>query len=138
MVEFVIVAPFLLLLMLLIGEFGRLLFQYNTISKSVREGARYLAGHAPGTLNVMILTDKLRTETTNMVVYGNPNGGTDALVSGLAPGHISVDVVDSINVSVTASFPYSPATMQALPGFGYGQGVPLGITLRASTTMRIL
>lgn len=138
MVEFVVVAPFLLLLMLIIGEFGRLLFQYNTLSKSVREGARYLAGHAPGTLNVMILTEKLQTETTNMVVFGDPNGGIDALIPGLAPSNINVEVVDSINVRVTASYQYSPATLQTLPGFGYGAATPLGITLQASTTMRIL
>jgi Flp pilus assembly protein TadG len=137
-VEFALVAPFLLLLMLGMGEFGRMLYQYNTLSKSVREGARYLAGRAPSVLNVMVMTDKLRTETTNMVVYGDPNGGGDPLVSGLTAGDVGIEVIDSINLRVTATYQYSPATLQALPGFSYGQDIPLGLTLRASTTMRIL
>ena len=39
-VEFIIVAPFLMLLMLGISEFGHALYQYNTLTKSVRDGAR--------------------------------------------------------------------------------------------------
>jgi len=41
MVEFAIVLPVLLLLILGILEFGILIFNYNTISNAAREGARY-------------------------------------------------------------------------------------------------
>ena len=65
MVEFVIVAPLLMLLMLTVGEFGRVFFQYNTLTKAVREGARYAAGQAPSTLNVFILTQDLQDRIEN-------------------------------------------------------------------------
>ena len=51
MVEFALVLPILLLVMLGIIEFGRLLFTYSMISAASREGARYAAaaGRVPST-----------------------------------------------------------------------------------------
>lgn len=138
MVEFAIVAPLLLLLLLGIGELGRAFFQYNTLTKSVREGARHLAGQAGGALGVVVLTDQLRKETMSMVAYGFPTGRGEPLISGLSPQDVSIEVLDSVNVRVIANYQYSPAVVEVLPGFGYGQGVPLTFTLTASTTMRIL
>jgi Flp pilus assembly protein TadG len=138
MVEFAVVAPLLLLLLLLIGELGRAFFQYNTLAKSVRDGARYLAGRAPGTLNVMVLTEGIRNDTVNMVVYGMPSGGNEALLPGLTAADISIDVIDSNILRVVADYQFSPAVVQALPGFGYGEDTPLTFTLTASTTMRML
>ena len=40
-VELAIVAPILLLILLGVAEMGRALFQYNTLSKAVRDSARY-------------------------------------------------------------------------------------------------
>ena len=46
MVEMVIVSPLLLLLIFGVAEMGRAFYQYNTLTKSVRDGARYLSGEA--------------------------------------------------------------------------------------------
>ena len=48
-VEFALILPFLLLLTFITTEFGRAIYQYNTLTKSVRDAARYLSIQMPGT-----------------------------------------------------------------------------------------
>ena len=48
-VEFALTLPLLLLLTMITTEFGRAIYQYNTIVKSVRGAARYLALQTPST-----------------------------------------------------------------------------------------
>ncbi|HET7456669.1 MAG TPA: TadE/TadG family type IV pilus assembly protein [Gemmatimonadaceae bacterium] len=47
MVEFAIVLPVLVVLVLAIIDFGRLLFLYNNLANAVREGARFAAVQQP-------------------------------------------------------------------------------------------
>jgi len=75
LVEFALILPFLLLLSLITVEFGRAIWQYNTLTKSVRDAARYLSLQTPGTK---------MAQAKNLVVYGNL-AGTGAP---LARGHI--------------------------------------------------
>ncbi len=46
MVEFAITLPLLLLLLLAIGEFGRMFYHYNNLLQANRDAVRYLAGEA--------------------------------------------------------------------------------------------
>jgi Flp pilus assembly protein TadG len=58
-VEFAITLPVLLLLMLGTAELGRMLSQYDTLTKSVRDGCRYVASQTSivgGTTNVVSIT----------------------------------------------------------------------------------
>lgn len=66
-VEFALVLPLLLILTFITTEFGRALYQYNTITKSVRDAARYLSTQTPGSATAISNARKL-------VVYGNPAG----------------------------------------------------------------
>ena len=43
LVEFALVLPLLLILTFITTEFGRALYQYNTIAKSLRDASRYLS-----------------------------------------------------------------------------------------------
>ena len=61
-VEFALILPFLLLLTFIATEFGRAIWQYNTLTKSVRDAARYLSIQTPGTQIA---------EARNLMVYGN-------------------------------------------------------------------
>ena len=74
-VEFALILPLLLLLTFITTEFGRAIYQYNTITKSVRDAARYLSVQTPGT-NV--------SAAQNLVVYGNVAGTGTPLALGLA------------------------------------------------------
>lgn len=60
-VEFALVLPMLLVLTFITTEFGRAMYQYNTIAKSVRDAARYLSIQLPNT--------KIN-EARNLIVYG--------------------------------------------------------------------
>lgn len=73
-VEFALILPLLLLLTFITTEFGRAIYQYNIISKSVRDAVRYLSVQTPGTHTV---------ETKNLVVYGNTAGTGTPLALGL-------------------------------------------------------
>ena len=74
-VEFALILPFLLLLTFITTEFGRAIWEYNTLAKSVRDGSRYLSTQPPGT--------KI-TEARNLMVYGNLAGTGTPLALGLS------------------------------------------------------
>jgi Flp pilus assembly protein TadG len=79
-VEFALVLPLLLVMTFITTEFGRAVYQYNTLAKSVRDAARYLSIQTP---NSHI------TEARNLVVYGNTAGTGDPLVLGLTTSHVA-------------------------------------------------
>lgn len=135
MVEFAIVAPLLIFLILAVAEFGHALNQYNTLTKAVRNGARYLAGEALyGNLNVVYLPAELIQATQQRVVQGTA-------LPGLTTGQVGVTRVDDQHVGVSVTYPYTPllGAGARLPTFGLGGGdIPLGFTFRASVVMRAL
>lgn len=101
MVEFALVLPMLFIMILITAELGRAYYQYNTLTKSVREAARYLSVRAPG-----VDVDKAR----NIVVYGNPDGVGDPVAVGLSLSNVplptwgtagSYPTLDTVTVSVT-------------------------------------
>ncbi len=56
-IEFAICAPLLFFLMFATAELGRAIFQYNTLVKAVRDGARYVVNNASvGTTRVVNIT----------------------------------------------------------------------------------
>ena len=79
-VEFALILPLLLLLTMITTEFGRAIYQYNTIVKSLRQATRYLSLQTPNT--------KI-TEAQNLVVFGNIAGTGPALVPGLTVAQVS-------------------------------------------------
>jgi Flp pilus assembly protein TadG len=100
-VEFALVLPLLLLLTMTTTEFGRAIYQYNTIVKSLRDATRYLSMQTPNT--------KL-TEAKNLVVFGNIAGTGPALVPGLTVAKVSIPpwqqigstpVINTVKVTVT-------------------------------------
>ena len=66
MIEFAIVFPVLLLMFAGVTELGRLFYQYTTLAKATRAGARYLSTQQ----NVGTST----TAAKNIVICGNAGG----------------------------------------------------------------
>ena len=100
-VELALVLPLLLLLTMTTTEFGRAIYQYNTIVKSLRDATRYLSMQTPNT--------KL-AEAKNLVVFGNIAGSGQALVPGLTVAKVSIPpwqqigsnpVINTVKVTVT-------------------------------------
>lgn len=91
-IEFAILVPLMMLMVFGITEFGRAFYQYNTLTKSVRDGVRYLSTQAPGTGHSIAVC---------LAVYGNQSCTGNALVPGLTEA--MVNVCDAYNCPATHS-----------------------------------
>ncbi len=137
LVEFVIVLPLLLILLMATAEFGRMFYHYNTLTKTVRDGGRYLAEQAtPDTTGLINISDEVADTARNLVVYGQPGAG-QPLLEGLATADVSVVQVDTAHVQLSAAYQYRPI-FEMLPMFGFGSDIGTGRTFQASVTMRAL
>lgn len=139
MVEFAIALPLLLLLMLATAEFGRMLSQYDTLTKAVRDGVRYAASAAVvGSTGVVYITPAVQAAVANLVATGNVNGSATPLLPGLTATDVTVTDAGNGYVSVSATYAYQPMLGATLPTFGLGGPIPLAISLDAASVMRAL
>lgn len=69
-----------------ITEFGRVMYQYNTIAKAARDAARLLSTQAPTDPDYQTLVN----EATCTAVYGNPGCTGVPLLPNLAASMISI------------------------------------------------
>jgi Tfp pilus assembly protein PilV len=140
MVELAIALPLLLLLLLAIGEVGRLLFQYNSLLQASRDASRFVAGQAWNrTLGRIELNAELQEQARALAVYGVPvaQGGSAPLVPGLSPSQVTVSALGTDHVQVSISYPFQPLFGGGIPNFGAG-GVSLSFPLVATSVMRAL
>ncbi len=116
LVEFALILPFLLMLSIITFEFGRAVWQYNTLTKSVRDAARYLSIQTPGT--------KI-AQARNLMVYGNLAGSGAPLALGLTPSHVpdptwqtagAAPVINTVTVRISG-YTFNPmfSTVFGLP-----------------------
>lgn len=139
MVEFAITLPLLLILMLGTAELGRLISQYDTLTKAVRDGARYAASTAAmGSTGIVYVTPQIQAAVANLVATGNVNGTGTALLPGLAATNVIVSDAGNGFVSVSATYTYEPMLGATLPTFGLGNPISLAFTLDAAAIMRAL
>ena len=128
-VEFAIVLPLILLMALAITELGRGLYQYNTLSKAVHDGARYLSDRAVNNLGVVDITDYKAAQTRSLVMCGTLAGGCegDELLKNFSSrGSVTVtpetiimtdgETADFIKVSATYTF---DPLFEGLSALGY-------------------
>ncbi|MGH8510623.1 MAG: TadE/TadG family type IV pilus assembly protein [Gammaproteobacteria bacterium] len=137
-IEFAIVAPVLLLLMLATAELGRAFYTYNTLTKLVRDGARYVSTVANEGGGIDLTSQKIG-DTKNLVVYGMTAGGSQPLLPGLTIGDVTVSEADAEHVQVNAVYPYLPLFAGGIPTYGFGSGnISVSFNMSASVTMRAL
>jgi Flp pilus assembly protein TadG len=142
MVEFAITAPVLLMLLFGTVVFSEWLIQYSTLSDSVRDAARYVAGSASAGAGGGLVTggtwSTLASQGQNLAVYGNIGGTGTALLPGLAVGQITVtENTATNNITVSAAHPYQSLFGASMPTF-FGGTIGTNFTLSISTTMRAL
>lgn len=137
MVELTIVLPVVLLLMLAAAEFGRAFWQYNTLTSVVRDAARHASASGLfGSTGVVILTDSLRTEVQNLVVYGNTAGTGSPVLNGLSAAGVALESPGEGDILVRASYSYDPI-FDFLPDFSGGGLAPF-FTFEAAVRMRAI
>lgn len=115
LVEFAIVLPLLLMLLIGIAELGRALYQLNGLTKAAVSGARYLArqhgavsfDEASGNCGQDAAWDA--TAASNVVIYGNDAGTGEALYPGItatfgleSSGVIDIDGAQTAGCVITA------------------------------------
>jgi Flp pilus assembly protein TadG len=140
LVEFVLVAPIMLLMMLAVAELGRALYQYNTLTKAVYAGARYYAANVltvdvtnPAALEV------INANTRNLVKFGNINGTGDLLLDP-APT-VTPTYIPNFGVTVSADYTFTFIPGDPLSGIMIllgGAGVPTPFVLTSTVTLRAI
>ena len=136
-IEFTMVLPFLLLLIFATAEFGRLMFQYNTLNKTVRDASRYLTANAkPGSNDAINITDTLSSEVKSLICYGQSVSSTTLL-----PNLNNDDISFTINgdfITITVVYDWQPIFSDTFTTFGLGSDIDLSFPLVSTYTMRAL
>jgi Flp pilus assembly protein TadG len=118
--EFTLAATFLVPLMIGTFQFGYSFYVYNRLIAVVQGGAKYASLRdydSPSTPSA-----GFTSAVQNMVVYGNPSGGTSPLVPGLTTDKVVVTAVlagsvpDTVKVSIQNFSIYAVVTTIALDG----------------------
>lgn len=139
-VEFALVLPLLLILTFITTEYGRALYQYNTLAKSVRDAARYMSVQSPSDTTSY-------AAARNLVVYGNPAGSGTPLVHGITTSmvpnpvwelHGTDPVIRTVTVQIGYGTDGSTTRYKFIPMISDAFGLSLGsITFGPiSATMR--
>ena len=94
LVEFAILTPILVLLAIGIAELGRVLYQQNSLTKSVTAGARYLARSYDildqESCAATSMWSAFEARAKNLVVYGTFAAGDEPLVPNLAVENVAI------------------------------------------------
>ena len=136
-IEATIILPLLIFMMLAVAEIGRAISQYNTLSKSVRDAARYMAdtrteaNGAPMTADF----DARKTAACNLVMYGRPAASGAKLLPGLTCAAGNITVVGTNEVQVTVPYTFQAAV--PIPTFGFAGDVNI-TEFQATASMRFL
>jgi Flp pilus assembly protein TadG len=134
-----LVTPILLAMMLATAEVTRAFVDHNTLTKAVRNGARYVAANAyQGTTGVIAVGATLTAETRNLVVYGNTAGTGAPVLPGLTAADITVTDIGANNIRVSAAHTISGILGPVLRSFSGGPDISMVHNLEATVTMRAL
>ncbi|PSW05150.1 hypothetical protein C9I89_10185 [Photobacterium lipolyticum] len=136
MVEFTIILPILLFLLLSILELGRAFYQYTELEKLSRDSTRYLINTIARGSGTYELTQNDINNAKNLAVYGNINGGGDTRLPLLKTEQVSV-TLNGNHVQVEIVYPFHPVLGQ-LPNFFSADDISLNFDMTSSYTMRML
>jgi len=137
-IEFAFILPVLLILGFAVIDFGRLLFQYDTLTKSTRDATRYLAAvvRPPATaFSTDASYQSAVNNARNLALCGTIAAcGSNALVSGLSATNITVDYpANEGNINYVRIFVSNYSTSYlttALGGLGTKDLGTISVTMR--------
>lgn len=137
LLELAIVLPIMLLLFAAVAEFGRYFYEYTTVAKSARLGARYLASKS-----VTSTTADWKTNAKNMVVYGNTAGTGTPILSDLTTANVDVQYIGG-TTGIPDMVKVSIINYKHQPVFDLGKmlnntSLSLNVDVKPSVTMRFL
>ena len=136
LLELAIVLPILLLLFGAVAEFGRYFYEYTTVAKAARVGARYLASKS------VVSGTNYQAIAKNIVVYGNAAGTGSPVLPGLTTANVNVQYVggtagvpDLVKVSIV-NYKHQPVI--DLGKLLKNTSVSTNVDVKPSVTMRFL
>lgn len=121
-IEFAIVVPVMLFLMMATAEFGRVFYHYNTLTKAVQTGARYASKPLLSTSELTNIDAAFKQKIQNFVVYGNENGGGAAVLNGFAASNTNVSISSNVadkTITIEAQYNYNFSVLGDLPFIGF-------------------
>ncbi|AUI86826.1 pilus assembly protein TadE [Vibrio azureus] len=110
--EFIIVLPVLLMLVVLVIDVCRVFIEYTTLNKALHGGVRYAVMDTYGTLTLDTIADE--TKIKNFVMYGHPTASITPIIDTITAEDISITPPTDSNkaVVVSATYQYSPIFAQ--------------------------
>lgn len=141
LVEIAIVIPALLMLFAAVAEFGRYFYEYSTLAKAERVGARFMA-----TKSIDSVSTDWVTATKKLVVYGNTAGTGTPVLPGLSISNVDVKFAggtynagDGVPTTVTISIiNYKHTSLFDLGKITKIPNLSLNVDVKPSVTMRYL
>src|SRR5882757_6573578 len=134
LVELAIVLPVFLLLFAAIAEFSCYFYEYTTLAKATRVGARYLA-----TAAVKSAED---TNAKNIIVFGNAAGTGTPILTGLATSNVKISRTGGTStVPLTVSVQIIGFKHQPILDLGKLMKIPtlsMNVDVKPTVTMRYL
>jgi len=137
LLELAIVMPIMLLLFAAVAEFGRYFYEYTTLAKGTRVGARYLVSKS-----VTSTTTDWKANAKKLVVYGNTAGTGTPILTGLSVDNVDVEyaggttgIPDVVTVSIIN---YPHASVFDLGKMLNNTSLSLNVDVKPSVTMRYL
>jgi Flp pilus assembly protein TadG len=112
LIEFTIMAPLLLSLVLGISEFGRFLYQYQMVLEGLRDASRYLAR-----LDANDATNQ--DNAANLATTGTIDGTGDLRVDGWEADDVDFSVTDVDNTAGTYRGPAEIEVIEVTTTFDY-------------------
>jgi Flp pilus assembly protein TadG len=134
LVELAIVIPIFVLLFAATAEFGRYFYEYTTLAKASRAGARYLA-----TSSVKPAED---TTAKNIIVFGNSAGTGSPILAGMTTANVKITRQGGVPIlpeTVTVQI----SNFKHQPIFDLGKltkitALSMNVDVKPSVTMRYL
>jgi Flp pilus assembly protein TadG len=135
LLELAIVLPILLVLFGAVAEFGRYFYEYTTVAKGARLGARYLISRS--------VTDPQNVSNAkNLVAYGNTAGTGTPILPGLSATNVDVQylggtagVPETVKVSIIN---YQHKSVVDLGKLLNKPSLSLEVNVKPSVTMHFL
>jgi Flp pilus assembly protein TadG len=136
LVELAIVLPILLLLFGAVAEFGRYFYEYTTVAKGARLGARYLASKS------VTSSTNYEVVAKNLVVFGNEAGTGTPILDGLSVNNVDVQYLGgTTGIPDTVKVSFVDYEHDSLFDIGALLKVPalsMNVDVKPSVTMRYL
>lgn len=136
LLEVAIVLPILLVLFGAVAEFGRYFYEYTTVAKAARVGARYLASKSVAS------SINYEANAKNLVVYGNIAGSGSPVLPGLTTANVDVQYVggtpgvpDLVKINIVD---YKHQSIMDLGKLLNSTSLSTNVDVKPSVTMRYL